>query len=443
MSKNKVILFCLLFVLATGYRAESAPRTPTLYEAARSGNLAEVKRHLDKGADVDAKDAEGITPLMRAAEGSNKLEVVKALLDKGADANATNNAGWAPLMWAAYHGNTEVAKALLDGGANVNATNKAGHTPLMMAASEGRIKVIKLLLDKGANLNAKNLHGWTPLTWAVSKGHKEAAEFLKQRGAKEYQQQFGSQSMMQSQAPVATPELTTYAGSYCYGGMPRPAAAVHDPILVLTNSGYLVGYNERRKDPVWVSYRLFKVDRLQPPSGLQKFKVDSRTESKISSDEYIGSGYDRGHCAPHFAISACYGKKAWVETFLMSNILPRRLRLNQGVWENLESTEIRAYAQRFSMIWVTTGPVFGKEAGILKSGVAVPEACYKIIVREENGAPMVMAFLMPQDATGSEPPEKFMTSVKAIEQATGLDLFSDLSKDVQDKLKTSKASAMW
>jgi len=42
----------------------------------------------------------------------------------------------------------------------------------------------------------------------------------------------------------------------------------------------------------------------------------------VTSHDYTGSGYNRGHCAPNYAIAVCYGAQAQLETFLMSNILP-------------------------------------------------------------------------------------------------------------------------
>ena len=70
-----------------------------------------------------------------------------------------------------------------------------------------------------------------------------------------------------SRATPASPNTSplSWGGPYSYAGIPEPQPAYHDPILVLTNTGYLVGYCEARKDPVWVCYRLFRVDILHAP----------------------------------------------------------------------------------------------------------------------------------------------------------------------------------
>ena len=46
----------------------------TIHDAARDGNLAAVRQHLQEGSDVNAKDNNGDTPLMWAA-GNGHLEV--------------------------------------------------------------------------------------------------------------------------------------------------------------------------------------------------------------------------------------------------------------------------------------------------------------------------------------------------------------------------------
>ena len=136
-------VFCLLLALMTGCR------TQTLSEAALSGNLAGVKRQLDRGTDINTKDPDGWTPLMVAAD-QGKLEVVKILLDRGADVNVKDAYGWTPLMLALEHEPT-----------------------------------VRILVAKGADVNAKNSHGLTPLMLAVRRGYTEVADFLKKHGAKE------------------------------------------------------------------------------------------------------------------------------------------------------------------------------------------------------------------------------------------------------------------
>ena len=50
--------------------------------------LADVKKLLAAGANVNARDEDGYSPLHRAVTHSNKPEVIYALLDAGANVNA-------------------------------------------------------------------------------------------------------------------------------------------------------------------------------------------------------------------------------------------------------------------------------------------------------------------------------------------------------------------
>jgi ankyrin repeat protein len=78
-------------------------RDSTLIVAARAANLRAAEAALDAGADVNARDAEGITPLMHAARGQRPIiadatptdhpEMVELLLRRGADVNARTGAG--------------------------------------------------------------------------------------------------------------------------------------------------------------------------------------------------------------------------------------------------------------------------------------------------------------------------------------------------------------
>jgi ankyrin repeat protein len=63
-----------------------------------NGHIETVKLLLDKGANVNARNAVAETALTHASQKGN-TEIVKLLLSKGADVNAKDDAGWTALMW--------------------------------------------------------------------------------------------------------------------------------------------------------------------------------------------------------------------------------------------------------------------------------------------------------------------------------------------------------
>ncbi len=224
--------------------------------------------------------------------------------------------------------------------------------------------------------------------------------------------------------------------------MPNAAHYGH-PVIVLTNTGYLSGYCEAHRNPAWVAYSVSSITVGPSAKRPSRFSTDTRTASRVSHDDYTGSGYDRGHMAPNYAIATRYGAEAQRETFLLSNIIPQSPNLNRIWWRLLEEKEANDLAMRLERVWVLTGPVFSGEPKKLRGGVDVPTACFRIILDEENGQPRVLAFLTPQTVTGHEPLAQFLTTVREIERETGLDFYPELPKEVQDRMETVKVERLW
>ncbi|HJO09551.1 MAG TPA: ankyrin repeat domain-containing protein, partial [Verrucomicrobiota bacterium] len=76
-----LLLTTIAAVLVVGCRP-----SVDIWEAASQGNTDAVKRHLEAGADVNAKGRDGRTPLHDAAL-RGQTEIVEQLIAKGADVN--------------------------------------------------------------------------------------------------------------------------------------------------------------------------------------------------------------------------------------------------------------------------------------------------------------------------------------------------------------------
>jgi ankyrin repeat protein len=102
-------LILLLFLFLIGCRP-TAPSVP-IHEAAKSGRLDLVQRHIKAGTGINKKD---IT-------------------------------GWTPLHWAAMRGHAKVVEALVAGGADVKIAGLMNKTALNLAVEHQRPAVIQIL----------------------------------------------------------------------------------------------------------------------------------------------------------------------------------------------------------------------------------------------------------------------------------------------------------
>ena len=147
-------------------------------------NIAIVELLIEKGADIEAKDDDGINALVYAST-YNDEEMVKFLLEKGADANTVceienehTDIASTPLMNAAYRGNTNIINMLLENGANINYTTDFGMTALMMAASFNQFGAAKVLLENNADTSITDEYGRTALDLAKLEDYKDIVELL-------------------------------------------------------------------------------------------------------------------------------------------------------------------------------------------------------------------------------------------------------------------------
>ena len=71
-------------------QALAADTAAALVAAAEAGNLAELRRQLEAGTRVDARDARGRSALLAATQ-ADRVEAAKLLIARGADVNAKDD----------------------------------------------------------------------------------------------------------------------------------------------------------------------------------------------------------------------------------------------------------------------------------------------------------------------------------------------------------------
>ncbi|XP_061107180.1 protein phosphatase 1 regulatory subunit 12A isoform X1 [Conger conger] len=205
--------------------------------ACSSGDTEEVLRMLDRGADINYANVDGLTALHQACIDDN-VDMVTFLVEHGASVNQPDNEGWIPLHAAASCGYMDIAQYLISQGANVGVVNSEGETPLdiaeeeameellqneinrqgvdieaarkeeerimlrdarqwlnsgqisdvrhtksggtamHVAAAKGYAEVLKLLIQAGYDVNIKDFDGWTPIHAAAHWGKEESCRIL-------------------------------------------------------------------------------------------------------------------------------------------------------------------------------------------------------------------------------------------------------------------------
>jgi ankyrin repeat protein len=168
-----------VFLFAT---IASAETRPPLVEAARNGDRDALRALLQKGASINAAEADGTTALHWASY-RDDLESAGLLIRAGAKVNASNDLGVTPLWSASLNGSEAMVRRLLSAGANPNAALLAGETPVMVASRSGNPVVVEQLIARGAVVNARAARGQNALMWAVSQKHPAVVKVLLAHGA--------------------------------------------------------------------------------------------------------------------------------------------------------------------------------------------------------------------------------------------------------------------
>ncbi len=233
-------------------------------------------------------------------------------------------------------------------------------------------------------------------------------------------------------------------------GMPeRVATSVPDDVVLLKRQGYWAGFSPSLGHAIWVAYALPSTKLLaEAPERPSGFKRDNDIPHSPAHEDYTGSGYDRGHLAPNYAIATRYGRAAQLETFLMTNIAPQKPELNRGPWKELEHTIANELSEIGDTIWVLVVPVSDSKATYLdgrtkKKNVRIPKGYCMVLASVHDGKLRTLGCYMPQDIRPSKDARYCLRSVRDIEAMTGLNFFTALSAATQEALEVPEANRFW
>lgn len=134
-----------------------------LGNAVLAGDAERVRFLLEKGAEVNRRDNQGLAPMHVAAK-TRHSDMMKLLIAADADVNIEDNDGFTPLLYAIMRNHVPSIEVLAANGADIEKPGKDGHSPLLIALSEGNYFAAEALIEAGADLSkGGGREGLTPL----------------------------------------------------------------------------------------------------------------------------------------------------------------------------------------------------------------------------------------------------------------------------------------
>lgn len=246
-----------------------------------------------------------------------------------------------------------------------------------------------------------------------------------------------TESVEKGREKAQEPSLNTFPqqGS----GLEIPAPLGNRSELILKRKSYTVSYNSEWKIPNWVAWELNREKLIERESRTDKFLPDPDLpeEEAVTTDDYKGSGYDRGHMCP--AADCRWHWKAMTECFYMTNMCPQLHSLNAGDWKELEES-CRQWAEKAGSIYIVCGPILynrkHKTIGKDKNRqVVVPEAFFKVVLIAGDH-PRAIGFIYKNEKCDA-PMDSYVNSIDQVERITGIDFFPALPDEVEKAVEAT------
>jgi ankyrin repeat protein len=141
----------------------------SLHFAAMYNRIEAVEFLLRAGADLEARDEEGLTALQHSIERCDSTDVTELLVSAGANISTRDREGLTPLMRAARRGTLASLKIILSKYDEevLHARDRWGKTALHHAIEDCQLSAAKELVKLGAQVNILDYAGISPLQSAI------------------------------------------------------------------------------------------------------------------------------------------------------------------------------------------------------------------------------------------------------------------------------------
>ncbi len=224
-----------------------------------------------------------------------------------------------------------------------------------------------------------------------------------------------------------------------------PAALKGVPERIISHTGYTVSFNREHNNPNYVAWELTaaEVKGTLPRDNDFQPDPDVPLPHRVTTDDYKGSGYDRGHMVP--AADMKWSTAAMRECFYMSNMCPQDGSLNSGPWNKLEAA-CRRWASREGSVYIVCGPIYNKGRKQKKIGrkckVTVPDAFFKVVLSLKSGKEKAIGFCYENKA-GKQPMPQAAMSVDEVEKITGMNFFVHVDDRLEERIEAQCRFKDW
>ena len=211
---------------------------------------------------------------------------------------------------------------------------------------------------------------------------------------------------------------------------------------------YSLEYSYKYKHSYWIAYRFDNTTGGNVGRN-EAYKPDPELPSQYAAkhNEYTNSGYTRGHlCA---SSDRQYSKEANQQTFYMSNISPQSgngFNQSGSAW-NTGEDKVQAWGYNISRstdtLYVVKGGTIGEGMikGYIKNEIAIPKYFFMAVLFRSGDNYKAIGFYMPHENLKDDPdkkdPKKYLMSIDALEQETGIDFFHNLPDNIENTVEAT------
>ena len=227
----------------------------------------------------------------------------------------------------------------------------------------------------------------------------------------------------------------------------------------VTARNFTICYDTKKRIANWVAYPIHDCYMQGSYNRADTWAYDPDIPSQYQADLSLGSyrsGGIRGHQCMSNHRYVPYSPLLNEQTFYSTNIMPQNSAFNGGSWLSMENT---ASSKRCAdTLYIVTGTYGVQGSGSDKAGtsVAVPEYCWKVLLRTRSGRTgkrvdqitdasqlMAIGFWAKNASSSKNGLKEYITSVADIEEKTGYKFFTMLDEAIAADVKAQNNPSDW